>query len=106
MIDKKTLEIVKNKLIQVYNPLIIYIFGSYAWGNPEEDSDLDIVVIVDKSNEIIYKRPVKGHKALFDLNISKDILVYTKVEFEKRAEHVSALCYNIKNQGIKLYEAA
>lgn len=35
MISPETLEEVKNRLVKTYAPLEIYLFGSYAWGNPE-----------------------------------------------------------------------
>ena len=36
--EKKALfEKVKQKLIECYDPLKIYIFGSYAWGHPDEE---------------------------------------------------------------------
>jgi DNA polymerase sigma len=47
MINKRILEEVKEKLIKTYNPLEIYLFGSYAWGCPDEDSDLDLLIIID-----------------------------------------------------------
>ncbi len=34
MINKTLLENVKTKLSDVYAPLSIYVFGSYAWGVP------------------------------------------------------------------------
>ena len=51
MISKEVLEEVKNRLVQAYNPVAIYLFGSYAWGVPTEDSDLDLLVVVDESEE-------------------------------------------------------
>ena len=103
MISKEKIEEVKKRLVEVYNPLAIYIFGSYAWGNPTEDSDLDLLVVVDSSDEKSYKRPVKGHHVLFGLEISKDIIVYTRDEFEKSSNDITTLCYKIKNEGEKVY---
>lgn len=34
MVNKKLLEEVKNRLVETYNPIAIYLFGSYAWGKP------------------------------------------------------------------------
>ena len=45
------MEEVKKRLINVYDPIAIYIFGSYAWGTPTEDSDLDLLVVVRDSIE-------------------------------------------------------
>ncbi|HDO26425.1 MAG TPA: nucleotidyltransferase domain-containing protein, partial [Nitrospirae bacterium] len=64
MIAPELMEIVKSRLINTYNPEVIYLFGSYAWGKPDEDSDLDLLVVVEKSDERFYKRGVAGYKSL------------------------------------------
>ena len=104
MISKDTIEEVKERLVKVYDPLAIYLFGSYAWGSPSRDSDLDLMVVVEKSEEKKYKRPVKGHHALFGLMIPKDIVVYTKREFDQRADDATTLCFKVKKEGRVLYE--
>lgn len=106
MISKDVIEEVKNRLIKAYNPVAIYLFGSYAWGIPTEDSDLDLLVVIDTSNKKSYDRPRAGQRALFGLNISKDIIVYTKDEFEKNSKEITTLCYKIKNDGKLIYARA
>jgi len=51
MINLKKIEEAKEILVIEFNPEKIYIFGSYAWGNPTEDSDLDIMIVVKKCND-------------------------------------------------------
>ncbi|MCF7800000.1 nucleotidyltransferase domain-containing protein [Candidatus Babeliales bacterium] len=106
MIDNKIIKEVKRRLVQTYNPLEIYIFGSYAWGVPNEESDLDLFIIIEKSKDIISRRAVKGHLALFGLKISKDIIVYTKEEFEKQIIDSATLSFKIKKEGKKIYAKA
>jgi len=43
---------------------------------------LDLLIVVDKSEEKSYKRPVSGHYTLRGLDLSKDMIVKTKEEFE------------------------
>lgn len=106
MKNVKLLDVVKERLVAVYEPRVIYLFGSSAWGIRDEQSDIDLVVIVDKSSEKPYKRAAKGIASLSGLKIPKDIMVYTTKEFDELAEDETTLCYKIKNEGIKLYEAA
>lgn len=103
MINKEMLEEVKNRLIRTYDPVSIYLFGSYAWGSPTEDSDLDLLIVVEKSKEKPYERPVIGHRALRGLGISKDIIVYTKKEFDSKTGDVTTLGYKVKKNGKVLY---
>lgn len=106
MISKDLVEIVKSRLVETYNPLEIYLFGSYAWGTPTEESDLDLLIVIEKTDEKSYKRPVAGYRNLRDLDISKDIIVYTKEEFERAASNISTLGYKVKNQGELIYARA
>ena len=106
MINKKTIEEVTSRLVKTYNPLEIYLFGSYAWGTPNEDSDLDILIVVEKSSEKSYRRPVSGHHALFGLMIPKDIIVYTQKEFKKSSNDETNLMFKIKKEGKKIYAKA
>lgn len=106
MIDDQKISLIVEKLVKAYQPKKIYLFGSFAWGQPKADSDLDILIIVDHSEQKLYKRMKPAYQALRDVRVSKDILVYTEKEFEKLALEPSSLFYKIKLQGVKLYEAA
>ena len=106
MVKKATIEKVKKRLVKVYNPIAIYVFGSYAWGTPTEDSDLDLLIVVDKSDEKSYKRPVAGHRALRGLDISKDLIIKTKEEFKQASNNITTLIYKIKNDGKLIYARA
>lgn len=103
MVKQELINEVTKRLINTYTPLAIYLFGSYAWGTPTEESDLDLLIVVDTSHEKSFKRSIAGHHALFGLHVFKDLLVLTKKEFEEEAEQTSSLCFKIKQQGKVLY---
>lgn len=103
MIDYKVINEVVNRLVNVYHPIEIYLFGSYAWGHPTDDSDLDLLVILESSEKKSYERPVDGLLALFGLNISKDLVVSTRAEFSRYAKDKSSLYYKIKQDGKRIY---
>lgn len=101
--NQATIDEVKTRLVNAYHPLSIYLFGSYAWGSPDPESDLDLLVVVNQSDEKKYKRTRKGLESLRGLKINKDLLVYTLDEFNNRSAHVSTLCYKIKKEGKQIY---
>ena len=103
MIKKKVINSVKDKLVNTYKPLKIYLFGSYAWGVPTKDSDLDLIIIVSSSKKHSYERAIKGYHALRDMTIPKDILVFTKKEFDEHSNDVTTLCYKAKHDGKLIY---
>jgi predicted nucleotidyltransferase len=106
VISKETIDEVKNRLVKTYNPVAIYLFGSYAWGTPTEDSDLDLLIVVDTSDERAIKRSLHGYKALWGLEIAKDILVYTSDEFKTSSQKEASLPHKIKHYGKVIYARA
>ena len=95
-----------DSLIKVYHPLEIYLFGSYAWGKPDKDSDIDFAVIVDESNLDMASRIRLSFDALWGIGISTDIIVYTKSELIEKSKYRSTLQHRILTDGKKVYEAA
>jgi predicted nucleotidyltransferase len=81
----------------------IYLFGSYAYGRPSEESDLDLMVITDKEiddailsvTEIRYN--TWGKVGVFDM------LVYSEEVFNERKEKYN-LESKVFNEGKIIYE--
>jgi predicted nucleotidyltransferase len=58
----------------------IYLFGSYAYGEPDENSDIDLCVVIENSFDE-HKVYMKAAKALCANDIVPcDLLVYTEKE--------------------------
>ncbi len=106
MIQKELLNEVTERLVSTYHPLEIYLFGSHAWGHPTQESDLDLLIVVENSQEKSYKRAMAGHLALHGMMLSKDILVLTKDEFNRLAEDITTLMHRVKKEGKKIYARA
>ena len=106
MISNEIIQSVTQKLVATYNPVAIYLFGSYAWGKPDSGSDLDLLIVVDKSDKKPHLRSEAGSEALWDIKVPKDLLIYTKDEFVQRIDDVTTLCHKIKKEGKVLYARA
>jgi predicted nucleotidyltransferase len=61
MISPDVIEEVKNRLIKAYNPLEIYIFGSYAWGHPDDESDLGSLEFLNFDEAILWFQITSTH---------------------------------------------
>ncbi|MEI7580901.1 MAG: nucleotidyltransferase domain-containing protein [bacterium] len=104
LITAAQIEAAKERLVKAYDPIKIYIFGSYAWGKPHEDSDLDLMIIIPSSNTPKpHLRTYTGHKALFGLDIAKELIVLTEQEFKDRSSNENFLAYKVKNEGLCIY---
>lgn len=65
---------ITQKIVKEYQPDKIILFGSYAWGKPGPDSDVDLFIIKDTDNTRQTARQIDG--ALFPRTIPLDIIVY------------------------------
>ena len=105
MIDSKIIDEVVTRIASRFNPDKIILFGSYANGTQDEDSDLDLLIVQD-SDLPIQKRGLDIRLSLIGTKIPMDILFYTKSEFDKEKNNsFSFLNSAIKNSKI-LYERA
>ena len=102
-IDDEVLDEVVDRILNTVQPEKIILFGSYAYGKPGNESDLDVLVIMN-SDLPRYKRSAVIYKALAGLLISKDVLVYTPEEIEEWSEVPQAFISTIVNRGKVIYE--
>ncbi|MFN2508962.1 MAG: nucleotidyltransferase domain-containing protein [Chthoniobacterales bacterium] len=102
-LPKGLLEEAVQKLAAEFAPEAIYLFGSHAWGNPTNDSDVDFFVIVSDSSEKPVQRAQRAHGVLSNLPAPKDVVVFTRAEVD-RVKHLRAsLSHQILRYGQKLY---
>ena len=95
---------ITSRLVNEFKPEIIFLFGSHAWGVPDNDSDYDIMVIVSDSYLKPAIRSFKAIKCMKGLKIPVDIMVKTKDEFYKYKNIYASLESRIIEQGKVLYE--
>lgn len=91
------------KIVSEFNPEKIILFGSYAYGKPTPDSDIDLMVIME-TKERPHKRAVALRKILKNLGVPKDIIVKTPDEFERFRDIVGTIVYPAAHRGRVLYE--
>ncbi|MBC7333344.1 MAG: nucleotidyltransferase domain-containing protein [Actinobacteria bacterium] len=82
--------------------LRICIFGSHAYGTPTKDSDLDVAIIVSRSDEPFYKRSRKAYSIIRDIDYPVEILVFTEDEVENAKKVKNSLLSTVLAKGIKL----
>jgi predicted nucleotidyltransferase len=76
---------IKDSILKFVPARCIYLFGSYAYGNPTEDSDIDIFVVMPddaKYSNLLYAKIVGdlGRKKIYSIDISFD----TESSFHER----------------------
>ena len=91
------------RLVAEFHPEQIWLFGSYAWGEPRTECDLDLVVVVRESAESYLRRAQKAQMCVYGISMGADIMVPTRAEFERFQTVKSSLTYKIINEGRLLY---
>jgi len=76
----QTVQDIINQL-KPYQPEKIILFGSYAYGHPNEDSDVDLIII-KKTKDAFLERQ-KNARLLLKTTTAVDVFVFTPEEFEK-----------------------
>lgn len=98
---------ITSRLVQKLNPETIILFGSHAWGSPDEESDIDLCMIVadDIPHFDRIDLAAQGLEALMDLpaSLSFDILVQRRSLIEQGRQIPGSLEQRILDHGLVLY---
>lgn len=94
---------VVRRLVDEFHPESIYLFGSHAWGKPNAESDMDLLVIIEKSSERPIQRAVRAQRSLRGVKAAIDVLVKTRQEFERYSSVKASLEAQITREGKLLY---
>jgi uncharacterized protein len=95
------------------DPYRVVLFGSYAKGTADENSDIDMVVILD-SNDVSKTYEERLNKKLYinrlvrkiNYKVALDILVYSKEEYRIIKNYGNYFIDEIENTGKIIYEKA
>lgn len=98
------IDLMVTKILNSLSPEKILLFGSTAQGNAKEDSDVDLMLImnVDRSEKRKLKRQM--YCELSGIGISKDIVIVTPEEVKKYKDVVGSVIFPAMRHGKVLYE--
>lgn len=104
MVEREQINTFCDQIVKEFQPEKIILFGSYAYGEPTADSDVDVLVVLP----FVGKNPEKATEiwmvAKPDFPI--DILVRRPEEIETRLAMGDNFIREIMDDGVVLYEAA
>ena len=103
ILEDSLLQTATQRLVAEFQPDQIWLYGSHAWGDPHDDSDVDLLVVVSHSEETPIRRSQRAHRCLRGLRMPKDVLVETQQEIDRVKALKTSLENDILNRGRKLY---
>ncbi|MDR0568759.1 MAG: nucleotidyltransferase domain-containing protein [Spirochaetaceae bacterium] len=99
----KELDIIIKTILENVSAEGIYLFGSYAYGTPREDSDIDIYLVIPDNDSDVIELNAEIRYALYKkLGLPLDLLIAKKSIFERRRRGLT-LENVIIQQGVCIY---
>ncbi len=106
------IELVKKDIVEHLQPLDpekVILFGSYAYGNPTDDSDIDLYIVSKErfvpgtySDNMEHYKKYAGVLRSLKERVPIDIIVHTLDMNRIFEESDSSLAREIKGKGVKL----
>lgn len=102
MLPKILQDEIVRRIVRTVNPLKIVLFGSYASGNPNSDSDIDLLIITEKVKSK-RKESAGIWNTLADIPLPKDIILASMDEFEFYRKEAGSVFRTASEKGIEIY---
>lgn len=103
-VTRRLLARITRQIVEHFHPEKVILFGSYAYGRPTSESDVDLLVIMD-SSERPARRTTLVSSVCRPRHLGMDILVYTSAEVKQRLEMGDFFIGEILQAGRVLYDA-
>ncbi|HZF40254.1 MAG TPA: nucleotidyltransferase domain-containing protein [Blastocatellia bacterium] len=91
------------RIAEAYHPEKIILFGSYAYGKPTPESDVDLLIVMDYEGRPI-EQILKIHREL-DIVTPVDLLVRTPEDVKRRVKEGDMFMRLVVERGKIMYEA-
>lgn len=107
-LDKKQLQRALERIVKELDPVAVYLYGSHVYGIPGEDSDIDILIILEAEEgmpEGCYDKTVRAYRSLRGLKFPAELKVVSETEFEDRSKWISSIERKVLEKGQLLYES-
>ncbi len=103
MISRTSIQNFVDDVVKHFKPIKVILFGSYAYGKPNEDSDVDLMLIM----------PHRGPSAKMATrirlacprNFPMDLIVRSPTEVKRRISQGDAFLNEVTSRGVVLHES-
>ena len=105
-VPEQTLRDMLNVVVREVQPERIYLFGSQVTGNATRDSDIDLMIVQPESfgPQKRWGEMQRIRKALRGFRVAKDILVFSRAEFDELSASPNHIVGHVVHTGALVYE--
>jgi len=89
------------QVVERFRPDKIILFGSYAYGTPHDDSDVDILVVMPARSQLVMAARIE---IAVDPPFPLDLIVRTPKQMKWRLEEHESFLTEVTTKGKVLYE--
>ena len=104
MIPMRRIQRYCDAIAAAFKPRRIILFGSYAYGTPTEDSDVDVLVVMPKSQRLGH-RPALRIREKVEADFPVDVLVRDPAFVRDRLREGDCFLEEITRRGKVMYES-
>ncbi len=102
-ISQSAIQSVIDQIVTGFRPKKIILFGSYAYGIPTPESDVDLLVIMESQNTLLEQAAEICRKIHYRFGL--DLIVYTPSLLAHRLDLGDPFLKEITQRGSILYES-
>ena len=103
-IEPDVIRLLAHQIVDRFHPQKIILFGSYAYGQPRPESDIDLLIIM--KTELRESKQALEIRQFLNPLFGLDIVVYTSEKMEQRLAWGDSFLSEIIERGIVLYESS
>ena len=94
---------VTSQIVEQFHPCKVILFGSFAYGHPTEDSDVDLLVVLNRERVSLHDAAIISQAV--DHPFPLDIVVQSAAQWETSLREGASFASEIAQKGQVLYEA-
>jgi predicted nucleotidyltransferase len=102
-VSLKNIREIVQQIVERFRPQKVILFGSYAQGKPTQDSDVDLLVVMETNEQSLHA--AARISAAIDHPFPLDILVFRPSDLQASLERKGVFATEIMAKGIVLHEA-
>ena len=105
MVTRKEIQAITDDIVREFRPLQVILFGSHAYGTPREDSDVDLLVVMNIPKSEFRKKAIEIRQRI-SYHFSLDLFVRSPQEIAYRVSYNDWFLREITEKGELLHGSA
>jgi uncharacterized protein len=103
-IDPVQLQEAVGRIVRALDPAKVFLYGSHAYGDPSEDSDIDLLVVLPDSMEPLHSKAVEAYRSIRGLRLPLEIKVVYESDFIDRSQWTSSIERIAREEGEMIFD--